>query len=144
MAALQVSKGAVCAHCRYVVSAPLTAPYGPNRALSRRCRHELLQGGTLVLPKAQAELGPAPEHVIGGLRPLLRHQIVHLGRGQIGAEPDAEILRPLCGLQHLIDPRAVGAGKPLRMLLAEKRPSMLRALDERRPAVIGKIATRQG
>ena len=42
---------------------------------------------------AEPALGPPPQHVVGGARPFLAHEIVDLGRGQAVAEILAEIGR---------------------------------------------------
>src|SRR6185312_2389479 len=111
--------------------------------LARRTGHELLQRGALVWRKAQAEFRAAPEYVVGSLRRLLGHQITHLGGSQVGAQPDAEVLRLLCILQDPIDARAVGADQPLGVVIAQKRPSAPCALDQCPDPIVGEITARQ-
>ena len=53
--------------------------------------HPVIECGDLGRGQAQAELGAAPDHVLGRAGPLLLDEIAHLGLGQGGAEIPAEV-----------------------------------------------------
>ncbi len=93
---------------------------------------------------AQSELGPAPQHVVGSLRPFVRHQIADLGRRQVGAEVWSEIVKAACAEARMsTDPRAVGARQAAGVALAQERTREPQPGDQPLDAVDIEIATRQ-
>ena len=102
--------------------------------------HEAIQGHALGVAKTQAKLGPPPQHVIGGLRPLLCHQIAYLGGGEIGAEAYTEIGGAGHVLENVADAGAISTDEPPRVVLGQERPRAQRARGQRFEAVIDKVA----
>ena len=79
-------------------------------------RHELRQRRGLMVGEREAELGAAPQHILGGLRPLLCHQVVHLRLRERRTEPDAEIGSRAGVTQNVLRAVAVGGGEPTRIV----------------------------
>src|ERR1700684_4242052 len=77
-------------------------------------RHETIEHDALGVVETQAEFRAPPQHVVGGPRPFLVHQVVHLDGSEIGAEAQAEVCRLLRGLEHGVDARAIGRREAAR------------------------------
>ena len=109
-----------------------------------RLRHEAASASR-SRRQAQAELGAPPQHVLGGPRPFVPHQIAHLGRREVGAEARRRESSQRLGVaQDALDPRAVGAHQPPRMRPRSRNgQARERPRHERVDAVAGKVAARQ-
>src|SRR5713101_482855 len=94
----------------------------PSPGGADRRGHESRQRFPLLGREAQAELAAPPQHVILGLRPFPLHQITHLDRREIGAQPRAELLPESRRTEHALDPRSIGAHETPDLLLVEKWP----------------------
>ena len=82
-----------------------TAPFAMNAASASRsaARHR------------QAELGAAPQDIVGKTRPFPCHEIAHFGAGQLGTEGGAELVAGLGLAQDRRKPRAIGRDQTLRL-----------------------------
>src|ERR1051325_11491431 len=70
--------------------------------------HETSDGLALLPGQDEAELAAPPQHVLGGLGPLVPPQVADLGAGEVGPEPWSEIVNPVDRSEHDAHARPLG------------------------------------
>src|SRR4051794_34339861 len=83
-----------------------------GRFVLARVRHEVRQRLAFLWREAQAKLAATPQHIVYILRPFVRHQVVHFGGGEIGAETDAKLFEAVDVTDHALDAGAICAREP--------------------------------
>src|SRR4051812_17096308 len=127
--------------------APFCAwPYSAWRhfAHGRSFAHSLVDGVYRGGRQAQAQLGPPPDDVCRGARPLMIHEVAKLRLRQAGAEVLAEIGSTARVAQQDTDTGAVGAAQAVHGFRGQEAVARGRGGDETLEAVDGKIAAGQG
>ena len=80
----------------------------------------------------QADLGPAPQNIVGAARPLVGDQVVDLGLRQSAAVVLAQIQHGLRFAENLLDARAIRARESMSRRRRQEAPALLHAGKKRR------------
>ena len=108
-----------------------------------RLGHPGLECRRVRRTESEAQLGAAPQHILGGARPFFVHQPGDLGFAQIGAEQAPEVGETSGARQDLRRARPIGADQPPRMGFADEGVGGAQGTDEVRDPVDRKLAARQ-
>src|SRR6516225_11639618 len=119
-----------------------------QRAPNARCGlcrvgHERGQRVAILPVHGQAQLGTAPENVVGKPRPFPFHEIAHFGAGQLRPERGTEIVAAFGLAKHVGDELAIGADQALSLRVRQKRPARAGGFDLGVEAFPCKTAARQ-
>ncbi len=115
-----------------------------RRRRDTRRSHESAEHRRLDVREHEPELGAAPQHVLNGPGEFLGHQVAHLRFRERRAEGQPEVRRRPDVGENRFRPCTIGRNEPTRMWRGQERIVGHQFGRERRGAVDGEIAARQG